>query len=571
MHRYAKIPSLLGASLLALAGGTALAETAPAIVAASITTSDLVIAPQSVPAAPAGKLLTLTVDGVEMPLAPGHYTGNVALTVTDDIPVDYHKVMLHHFRAAAYVENGVLVPAKSVTAALSPQATASDGVLANAAITSHGERFNGIVVAGTGAYRIDHPVIEFTGNGGNDFAGYGAGIVATDNADVTIDRPIIRTTGAIRTAVFVGGNATVHVNDAEIEVRNGTLPPDYKFTVDMGKMMEVPWMLGLSGNVRATNLVGNGTVFYNRSHIRAQGWGAVSTDDSVRVRMYVNDSLIETVDSGYGCYSIGDSIDTFAHSIVRAADVGCIMAAQGSVTFTDGTLVESGRFGVMMHSGEGGGSLRIDKGSHLRARETAIEVKGIGTTVLVDGATVQAGNGVILQSMDNDDPFMKAIMRGEIPAGMAAPPPGVAEADKKGPAPSPDVVATFRNTSLAGNFFNARSRNSAMILHFENARLAGQIATSTTAPALGKEPTAVTYREIGRVTNTAGFVAGSAGVEVILDATSHWTVTGPSYLRALTLAPGARLESTRGKAVMQIDGKTVPIRPGTYRGAIIVN
>lgn len=571
MPNPAKIHALFGASLLALAGGVAQAETAPSLVTATTTYSDLTIASQAVPVAPDGKLLTLTVDGVETALAPGHYAGKVVLTVTDDIPVDYHKVMLHHFRAAAYVQDGALVPAKSVMAALSPQAVVGEGLLSNAAITSHGERFNGIVVAGRGAYRIDHPVIDFTGNGGNDFAGFGAGIMATDNADVTIDRPIIRTTGAIRTALFVGGNATVHVNDAEIEVRNGTLPPDYKFTVDMGKMMEVPWMLGLSGNVRATNLVANGTVYYNRSHIRAQGWGAVSTDDSVHVRMYVNDSLIETVDSGYGCYSIGDSIDTFTHSIVRAADVGCIMAAQGSVVFTDGTLVESGRFGVMMHSGEGGGTLRIDKGSHLRARETAIEVKGIGTTVVVDDATIQAGNGVILQSMDNDDPFMKAIMRGEIPAGMSAPPPGVAAADKTGPAPSPDVVATFRNTALVGNFFNARSKNSAMILRFANATLTGQIATSTAAATLGKEPTAATYREIGRVTNTAGFVAGSAGVEVVLDAGSRWTVAGPSYLRALTLAPGARLESVRGKATMQVDGKIVPIRPGTYRGAIILN
>ncbi|KAH2813745.1 hypothetical protein KXV85_004925, partial [Aspergillus fumigatus] len=156
--------------------------------------------------------------------------------------------------------------------------------------------------------------------------------------------------------------ATVHVNDAEIEVLNGTLPAGYKFTVDMGKMMEVPWMLGLSGNVRATNLVDYGTVYYNRSHIRAQGWGAVSTDDSIKVRMFVKDSLIETVESGYGCYSIGDSVDSFSHSIIRAADIGCIMAAQGSILISVGTRVEAGQYGVMMHSAAGGGQLVIDKG-----------------------------------------------------------------------------------------------------------------------------------------------------------------------------------------------------------------
>ena len=45
--------------------------------------------------------------------------------------------------------------------------------------------------------------------------------------------------------------------------------------------------------VRATNLVGNGTLYLEDSHVRAQGWGALSTDDASRVRMFVKDSLIE--------------------------------------------------------------------------------------------------------------------------------------------------------------------------------------------------------------------------------------------------------------------------------------
>lgn len=571
MLNTATIRCLLGSSLAVLAVGTVHAQTAPALMATTTSYSDLTIAEGQIPAAPQGKYLTLTVDGVEVPLAAGHYSGQVVLSVTDDIPVSYHKVMEHHFRAAAYVEDGKLIPEKSATAALSPSTVIGNGVLANASITSRGERFNGIVVTGKGSYRLDHPVIDLTGNGGNDFAGFGASITATGEADLTIDRPIIRTHGAIRPAIFVGGKATVHVNDAEIEVMNGTLPAGYKFTVDMGKMMEVPWMLGLSGNVRATNLVDYGTVYYNRSHIRAQGWGAVSTDDSIKVRMYVKDSLIETVESGYGCYSIGDSVDSFSHSIIRAADIGCIMAAQGSILFSEGTRVEAGQYGVMMHSAAGGGQLVIDKGSALIAGETAIQVKGIGTTVLVDSATIRAGNGILLQSMENDDPFMKAMMSGHLPEGMDAPPPGVADGGAKtGPTPSPDVVATFRNTSLVGDFYNARTRDSAMVLTFENTRLRGHIASSTVAPTLGREPTRQTYKEIGRVTNTPGFVAGSQGVRVSLGAGSHWIVTGKSYLSALDLAPGARLEAASGNLRITVNGRPVRVKPGKYIGQIVI-
>lgn len=553
--------------------GTAIALLAPMAHAAPVATTtaydDLTLTAADMPSAPAGKLLTLTVNGVEMPLVPGHYAGKVVLSVTDDIPVKYHDLPEHHFRAAAYVTDGALDPARSVTAALAGGYSSQPGVLSNAVITSHGERFNGIIVGGKGAYRIDHPVIDLVGNGGNDFAGFGAGIAARDQAQVTIDRPVIRTRGAIRTAIFVGGHSDVTVNDAEIEVLNGTLPADYKFTVDVGKMMEVPWMLGLSGNVRATNLVDQGTVTYNRSHIRAQGWGAMSTDDNTHVRMFVNDSVIETVDSGYGCYSIGDSVDTFSRSIVRAADVACIMAAQGSVTFTNGTRVHSNRYGIVMHSGEGGGTLTIDKGSVMDSAQTAILVKGLGTNVVVDGAQVSAGNGVILQSMENDDPFMVAMLKGEIPEGMTALPPGMSgppPGAPKGPPISPDVTATFRNTTVAGDFYNARPAGSAMALRFENASVTGRISTSTVAPASGAAPRRATYQEVGHVVNTAAAIPGGKGLSVTLGAGSAWTVTGPSYLTALDIAPGAKLNGT-----LRVNGRAKTVKPGRYTGQIVLS
>jgi hypothetical protein len=399
--------------------------------------------------------------------------------------------------------------------------------------------------------------------------------MANGNADVWVNRPVIRTHGAIRTALFTGGHATMHVDGAEIEVSNGKLPADYKFTVDVGRMMEVPWMLGLSGNVRASNLVDFGTLYLTHSHVRAQGWGAMSTDDNTRVRMFVSDSLIETVDAGYGCYSIGDAVDRFERSVVRAADIGCIMAAEGSVTFTDHTLVEAGRYGVMMHSGAGGGTLTIDKGSTLRAGATAIEVKGVGTTILVDGAQVSSGNHTILQAMENDDPFMKAMMSGHMPEGMGAPPPGMAaDGDHAGAKPkaiSPDVVATFRNTALKGDIWNGRTAQGAMRLSFERASVTGVISTSTTASATGAEPTRETYREIGHVVNTPAPTTTANGLSVTLDDTSRWVVTGRSYLTALSLAPGAVISAAGAAHLrMTVDGHAVRPHAGSFAGKIVI-
>ena len=546
----------------------------PAVVSETTHYDVLTINAGSVPTAAAGKTLTLTVDGVETDLAPGTYKGNVVLSVADDIPVSFMALPVHHFRTALYVHDGVPVASKSVAAAVLSGKVEPRAAI-DLRIESRGERFNAVVVDGSGSYTLDHPIIDLTGNGGNDFAGFGAGIMATGKTRLTVERPIIHTQGAIRTAVFVGGAATVDVNDAEIEVRNGTLPPDYKFTVDVGKMMEVPWMLGLSGNARATNLVEDGTVHYNRSHIRVQGWGAMSTDVTRHTRMFVTDSLIEVVDSGYGAYSIGDSVDTFDHSVIRVADVGAIMAAEGSVTFTNGTWVQSDRYGVMMHSGTGGGTLTIDKGSLLHARQTAIQVKGIGTSIVVDDAKVVSDSGVILQSMENDDPFLKAMMSGHPPAGMGAPPPGMGpDGDhprgSRAPA-NPDVTAVFRNTSLAGDFYNGRTGRSTMRLSFENATIVGVISTSKTAPATGKEPTRETYREIGHVSNSVSPPRPDNGLSVMLDGRSHWTVTGRSYLSNLTLAPGARLDALPGNRLrLTVNGKTQPLHAGNYRGSILL-
>src|ERR1700678_4543460 len=107
--------------------------------------------------------------------------------------------------------------------------------------------------------------------------------MSSGTADVTLLNAKITNKGAVRTAVFVGGNSTMHVKNT---------------TIDVDKMMAVPWMLGLTGNIRATNLVDNGTAYYSDSHIRTQGWGALSTDDTKRVRMYVSNTTVETVDSG---------------------------------------------------------------------------------------------------------------------------------------------------------------------------------------------------------------------------------------------------------------------------------
>jgi hypothetical protein len=518
-----------------------------------------------------GHSLTMTVDGIGTAVIPGTYKGNVVLTVTDDIPVKYKELDPHHFRVAVYVDDGKVVPEKSVKAAV-VGGHVSDTTATGVSITSNEERFNGILVTGNSKYKIVSPTIKFTGNGGNDFAGFGAAIMSSGTADVTVSNAKITNKGAVRTAVFVGGNSTMHVKNTTIDVANGTLPADYKFTIEVGRMMAVPWMLGLTGNIRATNLVDNGTAYYSDSHIRTQGWGALSTDDTKRVRMYVTNTTVEAVDSGYGAYTIGDSVDRFSHSTLNVHDYGMIMAANGSGTFTNGTVVNSGRFGVMMHSGNGvNGTLLIEKGSIFNTKSTAIQVKGRGANIIVDDAQLNADNGILLQAMINDDPMAPGGPGG--PGGPPAPAGAVvgvqAPVSAASTAGGSAVHATFRNVTLTGDIINSRASQGEMIIRLEKSMLNGGISTAMAEPSTGKTATADTYYLIGDVKNTFAPSKEKNSLRLTVGDGSTWTIDKTSYLTSLTIASGASVTAKPGSAVtLKVNGVSKPIAAGTYSGKI---
>jgi len=592
------------ATLVASAGGAGFAQSAVAAtrggalvvrsgevltLAASRKVSSLRIEPDGAIKAVDGKSLTLVVDGAQRDLAPGTYSGDVELVVTDSVIVPYTGVGDYDFRSAVFVSDGRVEPSRSVLGSVRNAAFAA-GSLKGGVVRSEGAQFNGIYVTGKDAFAIDGVDIALTGNGTNDFVGYAAAIAATDETQVTIAHADIRTRGAVRTALFVGGKSKVNLRDSYIAVSNGTLPDDYTFSIIPGQMMEAPYGLGLTGNVRAVNLVDTGTLQVTNSVIRAQGWGALSTDGAGPTRMFVVDSLIEARESGYGAYANGDAIDTFDHSTIHAADYALIIGGNGSGRFLNGTAAVSDRIGVMMHQGTGGSTLEISGKSTLASRTTAIQIKGRGAKVLVDDARVSAGNGILIQTMENDDPIMKAMAAGGPGSPMIPPggmeqmnPGGGADAPPPPPPPpggapistevfSPDVEAILRATTLYGNVYHAMPKVGAMRLSLQGARLTGVISTSTAAPASGKAPTKETWREIGEVGNTPVPFTGAKGLSLQIDGASTWTVTGTSYLNAMTLAPGAQVVTPAGEpATLLVNGKATALKPGTYQGALVVS
>lgn len=560
--------------------------------------------------APEGYSVTMTIDGVETPIAAGSYKGSIVLTVADDIVVDvsvFGDKSTYLMRAAVDIENGKYMAGKSVAASV-VGGTVTDTTAADVSITSVGKNFNGIIVRGSSTYSIDNAVINLTGQGGNDFAGYGAGIMTDGTSDVTVNNASIVTRGAIRTAIAVRENSVVHINDSEIDAQNGPLPEDYafKWQKPSGSLMQVPWFLGLVGTNRATMLVDSGTAYYNNTHIKAQGWGALSTDGVKDIHLYATNCHIETVESGYGSYADG-SYNSFSKCRFDVTDYALIMTG-GSGIFTDECVVNSGRFGVMFH---GAGNLTIDKGSVFNTREAVIQVKGGFPTIIVDNAKLTSENGLILQAMVNDDPNKGGGGGGGAPAGGSgegapggvpgaegggAPAGGAPGAGAPGAAPggapaggqggmpggpgagSSAITATFRNMTMSGDIVNSMTGQGDVVVNFEKAAITGAISTATAVHDVGLNGEELVMKEevdlfylIGKQKETLCETNDKYGVKVSLDAGSSWVVNKTSYLTGLTIADGATVTAREGfRLTMTVNGAAKQIKPGTYNGKITI-
>ena len=582
--------------------------------------------------APEKHSLTMTVDGIGTEIKPGIYKGKVVLAVTDhiDLPMSDVRTPID-YRAAIFINDGKYVAAKSISSYVQG-GQVTDTQAKNITVTSKEEKFNGLIVTGNSKYTLSNATFNFEGNGGNDMAGWGAAVLTSGNADLTLDHAKIVTKGAIRNALFVGGHSTVHVNDSTIEAYSGIVGPDQKSPWDggTGPVMEVPWMLGLSGNVRATNVVESGTVYYNNSHFKAQGWGALSTDGPTKIRMVVTNSTIDTLESGYGAFTIGDTLDTFSHCTFNVADVGLIVTGFGSGLITDGTVINSRRFGVMMHTNDGKfGTLTIDKASEINSRSTAFEIKGRGVNLVIDNAKINPGNGILIEAIPNDDPFVGGYGKnatidamldgtpgsekitgmgtgggvndaaagaaggpGGAPGGAAGGPGGAAGGDAAGApggggampgAPGSEdlsdsggrmsgpVIATFKNVTLEGDIVNARTNQGGMDIKLEKSSLTGAITTANATSAMHGKPAKAKYFLIGEVKNIFAPTSEKYGLKVSVDGASQWTVDQTSYLTELNVADGASISAPKGfNLKMKVNGAETPVKAGTYAGKIVL-
>jgi hypothetical protein len=172
-------------------------------------------------------------------------------------------------------------------------------------------------------------------------------------------------------------------------------------------------------------------------------------------------------------------------------------------------------------------TLAITGGTIVNSPHATFLNKGQQIGVTVDGgkgARLHPRDGIIVQVIDNDDPG-PVIVNGVLEnAGVYTQPTG-----------EPAKDATFDVTV-------AHATDS--VLSFTDIELAG----NASQPAINN------------------------GVLISLTGGSTWTVTGTSYLTALSLDATSALTGPRGRKVtMTVDGVATPITPGGgYTGAIVL-
>ena len=359
------------------------------------------------------KLITLTENGIEKPVGPGTYR-NAVLTLTEAFNNPLRNGPQMHgpkqnMKTAVYVTKVGIDPNRSVTTALQG-GVLTDNSLTGAKFDSLGEGF-GVVTVDDCDFTIKDVTVTMTGTGGDDFNGKGCAIVAGKNSNVVIDNLNLESHGLTRNALLVAGNANVTVKNSNITCFGVSDEEQAELGKKIRGMISVPWVLGLTGNNRATNVLDSATVTYIDSAIRAERWGALSTDGPTSPEGYWQHKLHLTAkncdieifgESGYGSYAIGSGYNRFLGCRFCVPDYAEVIANEiASSDFFD-TTVNSKRFGVMWHQNQGG-LLHLKK-SIFNTGLTTFLVKGCYPEILVEKSQINPKNGVILQLMESDDP-----------------------------------------------------------------------------------------------------------------------------------------------------------------------
>ena len=571
----------------------------------------------------------LTVDGVQYDLynAAGEtFTGDVQIELVkkaatasggnskfgDDAG---SQIGAFAYTAAAYFDGGYVTESSATTA--QGGAEVSDAGVNGMVFNSQGDYFSG-VYAKSGDVAITDSVFTAFGKGGDDFTGQGCAVVAAGSANVTIDGCVFDTEGALRSAIWAGGSANVDITDTVVQSRNDTelVPYSTEDNYATSMMQQVPFALGLTGNIRATLDCGQATLNFTDSLIASDGWAVLSTDsgsgtmiatDTTAIVGYINPEgeVTDTVtvngeEYSYYCGGAGemsgyiaycDGFTDYAYGGRWFAPDYLVIITGGSVTVGKGTDRFYGwcdRTAFMSHQTSSSTLLDVSEADFDVADNfCVIKSKGSnGETVNLTDVSINLygenpWSGNLLEVIQSDDlgggpgattftiPYSTydEYLACENTGAGGVTTLNVTDCDLVGNVY--DSVGSMNGTSFKADSITVNLVNSSLEGAVSSAYaphctadgslLLGEI----TVDSYNREGT-YDYLVIGRVIN---FAAPTVCNPVSLNLSgSEWTCTGLSYLASLTLDDTSVINGD----VYDTDGNAIDAKAGTYENVVVV-
>lgn len=419
------------------------------------------------------------------------------------------------YRTALFITGDGLSAEQSVTAAVQG-GTCDEHTADGISIESHSDDFSAVIVDG-GTYTVRNARLSMpTDSRGEhvcDFAGLGSVLAAFNGAKLTVENCDIATEGVAKCSVFADTGADVLIRGSRLSVMGGKLYDGYVNSADFNYMVATPWVLGIMGNARGTNIMGNKTsMVLVDSDVKARNWGVLSTDNGEGNLLAVIDSTLtltggeddrknpyyKTWGSGYGTYILGADEDFRGVTIHAGTYVG--IAREGNAVYRSSRgpiKILSARTGETLYEGEGRGEisrlhsdgfglmahdaaeLTLTDGTVMTTENAAFLLRAGGVKIRVeDGAQLHVADGVLVQVLDDDDATVGVNWHGEKelefhtefhekegwpsengqitshmpppdPSDMPPPPP-----DGEMPAPQFDVRFHAADVTLTGNLYN---------------------------------------------------------------------------------------------------------------------
>lgn len=463
------------------------------------------------------KLITCLRDGAEV--SPRE-------TLPADTQIETLPIEINHscelspdkplpYRTALLITGDGLDRERSVAAAVQV-GTCDDHAADGISVESHSDDFSAVIVDG-GAYTVRNAHLSMpTDSRGEhvcDFAGLGSVLAAFNGAKLTVENCDIATAGVAKCSVFADTGSDVLIRGSRLSVMGGRLYDGYVNSADFNYMVATPWVLGIMGNARGTNIMGNKTsmVLVN-SDVKARNWGVLSTDNGEGNLLAVIDSTLTLTGgeedrknpyfknwgSGYGTYILGADEDFRGVTIHAGTYVG--IAREGNAVYRSSRgpiKILSARTGETLYEGEGRGAishlhsdgfglmahdaaeLTLTDGTVMTTENAAFLLRAGGVKIRVeDGAQLHVADGVLVQVIDDDDATVGVNWHGEKelefhtefrekegwpsengqitshmpppdPSDMPPPPP-----DGEMPAPQFDVRFHAADVTLTGNLYN---------------------------------------------------------------------------------------------------------------------